>query len=371
MRFTIFSHAPHKEFEDKIYSYGPYVREINLWTSSFDEIRIVAPRLKGGVAPNEYAYDHQHAKLIAIPQLYFKNIPESIKSIFRVIFIIPMIFIEMIGTQHIHIRCPGNIGLLACIIQIFFPGKKKTVKYAGNWDPRSEQPMSYRFQKWILRNRFLTKNAKVLIYGEWEDMKDRKNLIPFYTASFSESDKIEFSKSFQGDFRFSFLGSLVNGKRPNLAIKIIEQMRSRGHQVSLDIFGNGPLESALEEYIRSKALQDVVHLRGVKDVETIKKELQDSHFVILPSKSEGWPKALAEGMFFGCIPIATPVSCVPWMLGYGKRGILIDPEVNDATSKIEVFLSDPEKLKKMSEKSTEWARNYTLEKFHESIRKFL
>src|SRR5690606_34200508 len=52
----------------------------------------------------------------------------------------------------------------------------------------------------------------------------------------------------------------------------------------------------------------------------------DSHFLILASKSEGWPKAVAEAMFFGCILIVTPVSCVPWMLNYGSRGILI-PEV--------------------------------------------
>ena len=35
--------------------------------------------------------------------------------------------------DHIHLRCPGNIGLLGCIVQIAFPKKVKTVKYAGNW----------------------------------------------------------------------------------------------------------------------------------------------------------------------------------------------------------------------------------------------
>ena len=51
--------------------------------------------------------------------------------------------------------------------------------------------------------------------------------------------------------------------------------------------------------------------------------------MILPSKSEGWPKAIAEGMFFGCIPIATPVSCVPWMLADGSRGILVSEKKFD------------------------------------------
>jgi hypothetical protein len=43
--------------------------------------------------------------------------------------------------------------------------------------------------------------------------------------------------------------------------------------------------------------------------------------VLLPSDSEGWPK-IAEGMFWGCVPIATAVSCVPYMLDYGKEDLL-------------------------------------------------
>ena len=46
----------------------------------------------------------------------------------------------------IHLRCPGNIGLLACFIQILFPKKNKTAKYAGNWDPKAKQPLSYKLQ---------------------------------------------------------------------------------------------------------------------------------------------------------------------------------------------------------------------------------
>jgi hypothetical protein len=44
--------------------------------------------------------------------------------------------------------------------------------------------------------------------------------------------------------------------------------------------------------------------------------------VLLPSNSEGWPKAIAEGMFWGCVQLQTAVSCVPYMLDYGKEGLL-------------------------------------------------
>ena len=75
-------------------------------------------------------------------------------------------------------------------------------------------------------------------------------------------------------------------------------------------------------------------------MKVIKEVLKKSDFLILPSKSEGWPKAIAEAMFFGTIPIATKISCVPYMLGYGKRGILIEPDVDKATKSIELHLEN-------------------------------
>ncbi len=76
--------------------------------------------------------------------------------------------------NHIHLRCPGNVGLLGCIVQVFFPSKIKTAKYAGNWDPKSKQPIAYKLQKWILSNTLLSKKIKVLVYGEW--LKQTKNI---------------------------------------------------------------------------------------------------------------------------------------------------------------------------------------------------
>ena len=95
-----------------------------------------------------------------------------------------------------------------------------------------------------------------------------------------------------------------------------------------------------------------------------------SHFCILPSMSEGWPKAIAEGMFFGCVPIVTRVSCVPWMLNNGKRGILIR-DFHDAVNSIEIIIKNPDIYLEMSKNAFEWSRQYTLEEFEKAIAKLL
>ena len=113
-------------------------------------------------------------------------------------------------------------------------------------------------------------------------------------------------------------------------------------------------------------------MRGNQDREVIKECLQDAHFSILPSKSEGWPKAIAEGMFFGAIPISTRISCLSWMLNEGKRGILIDNDLESAVNTItEHLIKGNQYLNSIAEAAMQWSQIYTLDKLNEEIGKLV
>lgn len=369
MRFSIFTHAEHKLHHAKLYSYRPYVREINLWNSNFDETCVLSPSSKEEPGSIDSPYIHKNVVFKSVSNLHFKNKELFLTSVFYSLKILLKIFGEMRKADHIHIRCPGNIGLLACFVQILFPHKRKTVKYAGNWDPESKQPLSYRFQKWLLANTFLTRNTKVLVYGEWK--KQSKNILPFFTATYSKKDIDVINKDFKSPYKFVFAGSLVEGKRPFLAVKIISELIKKGFNVYMDVYGDGKCKLDLIEYIHVNGLSDRIVLHGNQSSAVLKEAYKNSHFSILPSKSEGWPKAIAEAMFFGCVPIATKISCVAWMFDKESRGILIDPELKPAVEKISRFLKDPDGLGRMSQKAKNWSEEYTLEKFEYEIKKLL
>ncbi|WP_423818480.1 glycosyltransferase [Salinimicrobium sp. TIG7-5_MAKvit] len=404
MRFAIFSHVEHSEREGRYYAYAPYVREMNIWLKYVQKVEVVAPvRLppKGEVA-RQHCYQHEYLTYTTIPSFHFLNLRGAVKAVIKIPYILYKILGAMKRADHLHLRCPGNIGLLACICQIFFPSKSKSTKYAGNWDPEAKQPLSYRFQKWLLSNTYLTRNMQVLVYGEWPGQS--KNVVSFFTASFSENEKNEVpKKAFSEPFIFVFVGNLVEGKRPLEAIKLVERLNFKLREgtdqeipasyilMKLELYGDGPEREKLKAYVRENNLEQLISIKGNRSLEELKEAYQKAHFVILPSKSEGWPKALAEGMFFGCIPVATPVSCVPWMLDYGKRGILLEEFSQRLTAnsqrlkrsgqrtedrgqdggKIIKLLADREKMKKMSEAASEWSQQYTLEKFEAAIRKIL
>ncbi|MFD2517918.1 glycosyltransferase family 4 protein [Salinimicrobium flavum] len=405
MRFAIFTHVEHKEREGWYYAYAPYVREMNIWWNHVEEVEMIAPlttwergasgteELGGGVI----RYEHSKLTFNEIPSFNFLSFLSAVKAFIK----IPYIFFKMFGAMrradHLHLRCPGNIGLLACICQVFFPSKPKSAKYAGNWDPQSVQPWTYRLQKWILSNSFLTRNMQVLVYGQWPGQS--KNVVPFFTASFSKKEIAEVpEKAFSEHLIFLFVGNLVKGKRPLEAVKLVEAINSVSENgtnreicASLHIYGVGPERKRLEKYVTKNELEEIVIFKGNRPIEELKEAYQKAHFVILPSMSEGWPKAIAEGMFFGGIPIATPVSCVPWMLKYGSRGVLLEdccqqPTANSQqlkrsgqrtenrgqdVAKILKLLTDQEEMKRMSEEAKKWSQEYTLERFEEAIKEVL
>lgn len=370
MTFAIFTSVVHVEKDSFYYGYGPFIREMNLWSKYVDKIVVLAPKTSHGeILPMDLHYNHSDVEFVEIPSFNLT----SILNIFKTLIVLPWILYKMMRVmnkvEHLHIRCPSNVGLLGCLAQIFFPNLKKSTKYAGNWDPNSIQPWSYRLQKKILSNTLLTKNMKVLVYGEWPEQS--KNIIPFISASYYRGEiEKSIARSYKGQLHFVFAGSLVVGKRPLFTIQIIEELNRRGISSRIDIFGSGVMFEALEQYVEKRNLKDFIFLHGNKDKETVKQALKKADFNILPSKSEGWPKAIAEGMFFGCIPISTKISCLPWMLDHGNRGILIEANLIKAVDSITEALKTGN-LEDMSKRAQQWSQQFTLDALKNAIHKTL
>jgi glycosyltransferase involved in cell wall biosynthesis len=370
MTFCIITHVPHGYQNGNYFAYAPYVREMNIWTKHVDKILIVAPLQLQSITPIEINYTSSTIEFKEVTAFNFLSIKAIFTSVFKLPKVILKIYYSMKMADHIHLRCPGNMGLLGCFVQILFPSKSKTAKYAGNWDLKSRQPFSYSLQKWILSNTFLTRNMKVLVYGEWENSS--KNIKPFFTASYYNKDIIDIrTKTFSGKISFLFVGTLSNGKQPLYAIQLVESLFQNGFNVQLTLYGEGQERLLLEKYISNNKLESFVFLRGNQNQEIIKAAYLNNHFVVLPSMSEGWPKVVAEGMFWGCLPIATPVSCVPNMLDNGNRGVLLTLTIQDDLKKIISLLNDEALYQIKVNDAVLWSRTYTLDVFEAEIKRLL
>jgi glycosyltransferase involved in cell wall biosynthesis len=369
LKFCILTHVVHKKKQNQFYAYGPYVKEMNLWLDAEDKLIVVAPLNVNLEIDNiDLAYIYPYIKFIRIPEIEFTSIQKSIISFLKIPMVLFGIFQGMILSNHIHLRCPGNIGLIASFIQILFPWKIKTAKYAGNWDPKSPQPLTYKIQRWILSSKQLTKNTQVLVYGEWKNQS--KNIKPFFTASYWSKDIIPVSeKDISGKLKLMFVGSLIPSKNPMLSAQIAKELIDLGKDIELNYYGEGSERKRLEDYILENNLSDSVFIHGNVNSNTLIGAYEDAHFLLFISKSEGWPKVVAESMFWGCVPITTAVSCVPWMLGKGERGYLVNEKKEDIINIIQ-SISQDEFIQKSLEASV-WSRKFTLDKFAAEVKKMV
>ena len=197
MKFLIVTHVVHVKNNQQYFAYEPYVREMNIWLKYVDEVIVVAPLEKDKPTVIDRFYEHNNIDFRKVPVFSLTSFKNGIASVFKIPEIIFEIFKAMRQADHIHLRCPGNMGLLACIVQLFFTSKPKTAKYAGNWDSNSKQPWSYRLQKMILSNTFLTRNMQVLVYGEWPNQS--RNIKSFFTATYAEKEKEVVQKTINPD----------------------------------------------------------------------------------------------------------------------------------------------------------------------------
>lgn len=369
-RVTVISSAPLIMTAAGTFLYKPYETEMQIWAKNTASISFCCPIWNEDRNLLKSAVSFSISDITELKEFHIKSLLSVFTVIPAVFYNSYQIYKSMRSADHIHLRCPGNMGLIGCVVQVFFPNKKKTAKYAGNWDLKAKQPWSYRLQKWILNNTMLTKNMQVLVYGAWEGSS--KNIKSFFTATYSESEKEEVKKrDWSGSIRFMFVGTLVDGKRPLYALQLVEELVKDGKTVSLQFLGEGHQRELLEDYIATHKLGAFVKLEGNQTKETVLEAYKNAHFLILASKSEGWPKVVPEAMFWGAVPIATKISCVPYMLDDGKRGILLEMNLEKDVSKIRTILDNAPLLDEMTQKGVDWSRHYTLEKFESEIKALL
>ncbi|MBS1534290.1 MAG: glycosyltransferase [Bacteroidetes bacterium] len=369
MKLAVISSAPFIRKHNQFYAYSPYVKEIRLWAKHTDEIAFCCPILDDDkgllIAPIDFP-----CTTYAIKEFNIKSPLNFIKAFLFSFGNLIQLFKIMLWADHIHLRCPGNVGLMGCWVQIFFPGKIKTAKYAGNWDMKSNQPRTYKWQQKILSHTYLTRNIKVLVYGNW--LGSTANIYPFFTATYTEADKIEVKpRSMQNGIEMIYVGTLSKGKRPIYAIELAQRLHAIYPNFRLSLYGHGKERENLEHYIEQNQLQDFVILKGNFSQQEMMSVYQAAHFMILPSESEGWPKVVAEAMFWACVPLATKVSCVPDMLGEGSRGLLLDMNLKSDFDKICQMIEDENRYRETALKAMEWSRVYTLDKFEFEIQKML
>jgi len=318
----IISHTPHYLIDKQVVGLGSTVREIDQLASLFSEVVHIAPLHTIDAPAGSLPYENSKVKTVFVKPAGGEHWAEKLSYFWRLPAWLTLMKKELKKADAVHIRCPAVISLLALFAcEMWARNKPCWVKYAGNWLGRSKEPLTYRWQRRILKRDHT--NRVVTINGHWPDQPD--HVISFYNPSYSsvelaQARSIAEQKHLSEPVYLLFVGRTDEAKGVGVVLQILQGVLASGLTSELVLVGDSPQRTHFERAAQALGLQESVHFLGWKDHTELAKEYAKAHFILLPSVSEGWPKVLSEAMAYGVVPLASDVSSIPQILAETQAG---------------------------------------------------
>ena len=137
------------------------------------------------------------------------------------------------------------------------------------------------------------------------------------------------------------------------------------------VAGDGKERDKLEALARALGIANRVTFTGGLDFDRVLDEYERAHILVLVSETEGWPKAVAEAMAFGLVPVATNRGLIPEMLSEG-RGFVVPPgDVDALAAVLDRLAAGPCEMAAISARAAAWASQYSLDGLREALRGLL
>jgi glycosyltransferase involved in cell wall biosynthesis len=367
----IVSHVIHYTHDNQLYAYGPYTREIDMWADLFPRVVIASPLYDTPPPGDAIAFTRSNISMAPQPETGGNTRAAKARQLILLPALLAALSHAMIRADAIHVRCPGNLGLLGCVLAPLF-SRYRVAKYAGQWNGYVGESLSGRLQRALLRSRWW--NAPVTVYGNWPDQP--AHIVPFFTSMMTEeqvrrSEQAAAQKHIGHPLRVLFAGRLETVKRVPVLLEAVAQAHSQGVALDVAIVGDGTQRAALEAQVERLGLGSLVRFVGALPYEDMLDWYEWAHCLVLPSTtSEGWPKVVAEAMCFGVLAIAVNHGQVAEMLK--DRGILLENGTADEiAAALGQVAADPAAFQPVVQRAATWSRAYSLEGLREALRALL
>jgi glycosyltransferase involved in cell wall biosynthesis len=373
MKLLVISHTPHYSRQGQPVGWGPTVRELDFLAEIFGQLIHLAPHHQGPAPPSALAYTHPNIQFVPVRPAGGRKLNDKL-AIARVApEYLRAISAQIRQADAVHLRCPANISLLALLVLSFIKEPEyRWFKYAGNWAPeKGADHLSYKLQRFWLARRW--GRGPVTVGGAWPKQPD--HVVAFFNPCLNDQElalagQAAAGKNLTRSIRLIFVGRTESAKGLDVALQAAAELKSRGISFNFDILGNGPERTMFERMAARLELGQTTRFHGWLPRNELNSFYAGAHFLLFPSRSEGWPKAVSEAMAFGVIPLASRISSIPQTLAQLGCGITVTPgSTTGYVEAILAYLDSPERWQQESRRGYQAAQYFTYRHYKKALDK--
>lgn len=376
MRLVVVSHTPHHRDGDHIVGWGGTVRELDHLAGLVDELVHVAP-LHPDPAPAEARpYTAANVRLVPVTPSGADGLAGKVSVLRCVPGYWRVIAKELATADAVHVRCPANVALVG--LAVLATRRQPSIrwyKYAGDWSGGRMEPLSYCLQRLWLRRCRLAHRGVVTVNGTWD--RQPPHVLSFDNPCLTDLERQAAARTahdrrLSSPVRLLFAGRLGGGKRPELALRTLDDLVRSGIDASLHLVGDGEQRSALEHETTALGLRDRVTFDGWLPRRDLDERYADAHLLLVPSRTEGFPKVIAEALAFGTVPVVANLPAAAQMLSKeGCGSVVPQPDPVAWSAAVRRYTNDPSGWKHESQQAVDLARRFTYETYVGRVRSLI
>lgn len=377
MKLVIFSHKPCWRSPSSPTGYatdGGFPFQMKALSELFDETRLLVPCSPRANGTGDIALEGHNLCVVPLSPRHGTGFSSKMSFVPWLLRNTHTMLTDLLAAGAVHAPIPGDVGTIGMLLAWTFR-KPLFVRHCGNWT--KPVTAAEKLWRWFMEAFAGGRNVMLATGGDTSPPSQKNpNVRWIFSSSLTRHELVAYAspRSYpsNGNIRLVIVARQERAKGAGMVIQSLPLLASRFSNVNFEIVGEGSAIPHFQRLAKSSGVADRVQFSGKLNHEQVMQHLREAHLFVFPtSSSDGFPKAVLEGLASGLPVVATRVSVLPQLLGTGC-GVLINEATPETVAHgVETALADPTTYEAMSRQAIATARQYSLESWRDTIGGYL
>lgn len=372
MRLTVFSHKPCWKSPGSPSGYatdGGFPFQMRALSELFEGTTLVVPCSSAASQGGEIPLTGKRISITPLTSLGGSGLRRKLIIPFWFLRNALVLLSETLRADAVHVPIPGDIGTIGMLLA-YLLRKPLFVRYCGNW--YVQKTNAEHFWKWFMERFAGGRNVMLATGGATAPPSQRNSAIRWiFSTTLTEQELKESTvREHPSRERTRLIIACRQDKEKGtgIVIKSLPLVLRDFPSVTLDVVGDGAALPEFKAQAADLGLSDRITFHGkVNHIEVINLLKQSDLFCYPTTASDGFPKVVHEALACGLPVVTTKVSVLPQLLSNGC-GVLIEEATPELMAQaVTECLNDINRYRAMSAQSIDTARQYSLERWRDTI----